>query len=111
MSRFVCDICGQDVALHEGILTWARDDETLANFKLSHRKETGLGCQPVENNRHKDLYTLAVVSGYMEFIKYLIERWENGFILKDANLLERVLEQLNMHIHEKVILLTEDADD
>ncbi len=108
MSKFLCDECGEEMAIHEGILTWVRDDNTLSNFKLTHKKETGKNCQPEQNNRFKDLYTLTVISGYMEFIKYLIERWENGFNLQDSGSLEKVLEQLNMHIHEKVILLTED---
>ncbi len=110
MSRFVCDVCGEEVAVHEGILTWTRDNATLSNFKLTHKKDTRHGCQPESNNRFKDLYTLTMINGYLEFIKYLIDRWENGFSLKDAESLEKVFEQLNLHMHEKVILLTEDDE-
>lgn len=110
MSRFVCDSCGEEIALHEGILTWNRDDETLSNFKLTHKKSAGKGCQPEENNRFKDLYTLTMINGYLEFVKYLIDRWENGFTLKDAESLEVVLQQLNLHMHEKVIMLAEDDE-
>ncbi|MBF7082231.1 hypothetical protein IT084_04480 [Desulfallas sp. Bu1-1] len=108
MSRFVCDVCGEEVAVHEGILTWTRDNNTLSNFTLSHKNTPERKCQPESNNRFKDLYTLTMINGYMEFIKYLIERWENGFKLKDKESLEKVLEQLNLHMHEKLILLTEE---
>lgn len=110
MSRFICDICAGEIALHDGILTWSRDDNTLSNFKLTHKNSTGNNCRPGENNRFKDLYTLTMISGYLEFIKYLIERWENGFTLKDGDSLEKVLQQLNLHMHEKVIMLTEEDE-
>jgi len=110
MSRFICDVCGEELFVHEGILTWTRDNETLSNFTLSHKNSPENRCQPEENNRFKDLYTLTMITGYLDFIKYLIERWENGFLLKDADSLQRVLQQLNMHMHEKVIMLTEEED-
>ncbi|MCL2337683.1 MAG: hypothetical protein FWC60_09710 [Firmicutes bacterium] len=112
MSIFICDVCGGEIALHEGILTWSRTNDTLSNFKLTHKNEAGGGyvCRPEENNRFQDLYTLALLSGYLAFTKYLLERWENGFILKDAEMLEKVMQQLNMHMHEKLLLLTEDED-
>ncbi|KAF1085590.1 hypothetical protein SPSYN_01733 [Sporotomaculum syntrophicum] len=108
MSRFVCDVCGEEIDVHEGILTWTRDEATLANFTLTHKNSTEHICQPAENNRFKDLYTLTMVNGYIEFIDYLVARWENGFYLKDAKSLNKVLEQLNLHMHEKVILLVEE---
>jgi hypothetical protein len=108
MSRFVCDICGEEVIVCEGILTWARDDETLSNFTLTHKNSSGHICQPLNNNRFKDLYTLTMINGYMEFIDYLVDRWENGFYLRDTDSLKKVLGQLNLHMHEKVILLAED---
>ncbi|SFR13322.1 hypothetical protein [Desulfoscipio geothermicus] len=108
MSRFVCDVCGKEIAVHEGILTWARDEETLSNFMLTHQNSPERKCQPKENNRYKDLYTLTMINGYMEFINYLVDRWESGFYLKDVESLKKVLEQLNLHMHEKLILLTED---
>jgi hypothetical protein len=49
-----------------------------------------------------------MINGYMEFIDYLVDRWENGFYLKDTESLKKVLGQLNLHMHEKVILLAED---
>jgi len=112
MSIFVCDVCGEEIALLEGILTWSRNNSTLSNFKLTHKNDgnTGRDCRPEANNRFKDLYTLTMLNGYLEFTKYLFERWENGFTLKDAEMLEVVLQQLNLHMHEKLILLTEDED-
>ncbi|TYO97988.1 hypothetical protein [Desulfallas thermosapovorans] len=110
MSRFVCDICGEEVAVHEGILTWARDDETLSNFTLTHKNSPERNCQPANNNRFKDLYTLTMIHGYLEFIAYLVDRWESGFFLRDAESLKKVLEQLNLHMHEKIILLTEEEN-
>lgn len=108
MSSFICDVCGEEMVVNDGILTWTRDNDTLSNFSLSHKMLPGYKCQPQTNNRFKDLYTLAMINGYMEFMGYLLERWENGFSLKDAESLERVLEQLNAHMHEKMILLTDD---
>jgi len=110
MSRFICEVCGEELYVHEGILTWTRDDKTLSNFMLTHKKGPEHNCQPEANNRYKDLYTLTMINGYMEFIRYLIERWESGFYLKDAYSLEKVLEQFNLHMHEKLIMLTEDDD-
>jgi len=111
MSIFVCDVCGEEIALHEGILTWSRSNSTLTNFKLTHKNDdTGRVCRPEENNRFKDLYTLTLLSGYLEFTNYLFERWENGFTLKDAEMLESVMQQLNLHMHEKLILLAEDEE-
>lgn len=110
MSRFICDICGEDIAVHEGVLTWTRDDNTLSNFRLTHKNTADKNCRP-ENNRCKELYTLTTVPGFLEFIQYLLERWENGFKLNDAHLLKKVMEQLCLHIHEKVIMLVEDDTD
>lgn len=108
MSSFICDVCGEEMTVNDGILTWTRDENTLSGFSLSHKLTPEHNCQPQSNNRYKDLYTLAMINGYMEFIAYLLERWENGFSLKDADSLERVLEQLNNHMHEKMIMLTDD---
>lgn len=108
MSRFICDICGEEITVYEGILTWARDEETLSNFTLTHKNNSEKKCQPVNNNRFKDLYTLTMIQGYMEFINYLVDRWESGFYLRDVTSLKKVLGQLHLHMHEKVILLTED---
>ncbi|MEW5952792.1 MAG: hypothetical protein AB1815_03405 [Bacillota bacterium] len=109
MSRFVCDTCGEEISLHEGVLTWTRRYNQLSNFKLTHMNTPERQCRP-ENNRCKELYALAMVHEYIGFTQYLLERWENGFVLTDPESLERVMEQLNLHMHEKVIMLSESED-
>ena len=106
MARFICETCGEDILLHEGVLSWTRRYNQLSNFALTHMDSPGRQCRP-PNNRCKELYTLAMIHGYIEFTKYLLERWENGFVLTDPESLERVMEQLNIHMHDKVTMLSE----
>lgn len=107
MARFICDTCGQEVQVVDGIVSWTRENKLLSNFKLTHKEALGTGCQPV-NNRHRELYTLTLASGFMEFVQYLLERWEDGFSLEDPNTLRDVMRQLNMHMHEKLLMLVEE---
>lgn len=104
MARFVCDTCGQEVHVMDGVVSWTREEGKLGNFKLTHKN--GI-CQP-ENNRHRELYTLTLASGFMEFISYLLERWEDGFVLTDPSSLRSVMRQLNVHMHEKLLMLVEE---
>ncbi|GBF32949.1 hypothetical protein DCCM_2046 [Desulfocucumis palustris] len=107
MSRFICDTCGREVLPVDGIVSWTREDKRLGNFKLTHKDTPGNKCQP-ENNRYRELYTLTLAHGYLEFISYLLERWEDNLVLDDPQTLRKVMGQLNLHIHEKLIMLMED---
>ena len=107
MGKFVCDICGKEIHTMDGILSWTREEKTLGNFKLTHKNSGDKGCQP-ENNRHRELYTLTLASGFMELVSYLLERWEDGFVLTDPRTLNNVMRQLNLHMHEKLLMLVEE---
>jgi hypothetical protein len=107
LSKFTCDTCGKDVLPVDGIVSWTRDDKKLGNFKLTHKDTLESKCQP-DNNRYRELYTLTLANGYLEFISYLLERWEDNFVLEDPLLLRRLMGQLNLHIHEKLLLLMEE---
>lgn len=108
MGNFTCDTCGKDIQTVDGILSWTREDRRLGNFKLTHKDSLGTSCQPMNNNRYRELYTLTLPTGFMEFISYLLERWEDGFTLTDPKSLRNVMRQLNLHIHEKLLLMVED---
>lgn len=90
------------------MVSWTREEKVLRNFKLTHKEETGKGCYPKENNRFRELYTLTLATGFMEFIQYLLERWVDGFVLADPETLRNVMRQLNLHMHEKLLLLVEE---
>ncbi len=107
MVGFTCDTCGKEIQTIDGILSWTREDHRLGNFKLTHKESLGTGCQPA-NNRYRELYTLTLPTGFMEFILYLLERWEDGFTLTDPKSLRNVMRQLNLHIHEKLLLMVEE---
>ncbi|KJR99347.1 MAG: hypothetical protein VR68_09550 [Peptococcaceae bacterium BRH_c4a] len=108
MATFTCDTCGKEIHAVDGILSWTREDHRLGNFKLTHKDTLGTGCQPEGNNRYRELYTLTLATGFMEFISYLLERWEDGFLLTEPQTLRNVMRQLNLHIHEKLLLMVED---
>lgn len=107
MAKFICETCGQEVLAVDGIVSWTREDKKLGNFKLTHKSSIGTNCQP-ENNRYRELYTLTLASGYIEFISYLLERWEDDFVLTDPNSLNNVMRQLNLHMHEKLLMMVEE---
>lgn len=104
MAKFLCDSCGQEVQIIDGIVSWTREEKALRNFKLTHK---GAPCQP-DNNRYRELYTLTLASGFMEFVQYLLERWADGLILSDPQTLRSVMRQLNLHMHEKLLMLVEE---
>ena len=108
MGNFTCDGCGKTIQTIDGILSWTREDNLLGNFKITHKDSLGTGCQPVENNRCRELYTLALPTGFMEFVSYLLERWEDQFVLVEPKTLRNVMRQLSFHIHEKLLLMVED---
>lgn len=107
MAKFICDTCGKELQVIDGIVSWTRDDRVLSNFKLTHKKSLGTGCQPA-NNRYRELYTLTLTSGFIEFVQYLLERWADGLILGDPQTLRNVMRQLNLHMHEKLLMLIEE---
>lgn len=107
MTRFTCDTCAREVRIIDGIVSWTREEKTLKNFKLTHKKGIKEECQP-ENNRYRELYTLTLASGFMEFVQYLLERWEDGLLLGDPDTLRGVMQQLTLHMHEKLLMLVED---
>ncbi|OAT81255.1 hypothetical protein [Desulfotomaculum copahuensis] len=104
MAKFICDTCGREVQVIDGIVSWTREGNTLKNFKLTHK---GDQCQPA-NNRYRELYTITLASGFMEFVQYLLERWEDGLELGDPQTLRKVTRQLNLHMHEKLLMLVEE---
>ena len=108
MSHFICDTCKKEILPVDGILSWTREEQQLGNFRLTHKDTLGTSCQPRENNRYRELYTLTLATGFMEFVSYLLERWEDGFTLTDPKSLRNVMRQLNLHIHEKLLLMVED---
>lgn len=108
MANFTCDTCGKEIYAIDGILSWTRENHHLGNFKLTHKESLGTDCQPKENNRYRELYTLTLATGFMEFISYLLERWEDGFTLTEPQTLRNVMRQLNLHIHEKLLMMIED---
>ncbi len=107
MAKFICDTCGEEVQIIDGIVSWTREEKILKNFKLTHKNEARSGCQP-ENNRYRELYTLTLASGFMEFVQYLLERWEDGLVLGDPDTLQKVMRQLSLHMHEKLLMLVEE---
>ena len=107
MGNFVCDTCGKEIQTVDGILSWTREDNRLGNFKMTHKDTLGTGCQP-PNNRYRELYTLTLATGFIEFVSYLLERWEDGFTLTEPKTLRNVMRQLNLHIHEKLLMMVED---
>ncbi len=109
MSDFICDNCGKKVFPLDGIVSWNKENKTFTNFKLTHKNKPGVenGCQPEDNNRYRELYTLTLANGYLDFILYLIQNWENGYFLEGESL-RKLIAQLNLHIHEKLLLMIED---
>ncbi|MBE3587941.1 MAG: hypothetical protein IMW93_05200 [Thermoanaerobacteraceae bacterium] len=107
MARFICDTCGREVQVIDGVVSWTREEKILRNFKLTHKAALGTGCQP-DNNRYRELYTLTLASGYLEFVQYLLERWEDGLTLGDPHTLRSVMRQINLHMHEKLLMLVEE---
>ncbi len=109
MADFICDVCGQRVVSLDGIVSWNKENKTFSNFKLTHKNKVGAetGCQPEGNNRCRELYTLTLANGYLDFILYLIQNWENGYSLEGESL-RKLIAQLNLHIHEKLLLMIED---
>lgn len=108
MGTFTCDTCGKELHAVDGILSWTREEHRLGNFRLTHKDSLGTDCQPKYNNRYRELYTLTLPTGFMEFISYLMERWEDGFTLTEPKSLRNVMRQLNLHIHEKLLVMVED---
>lgn len=108
MSNFICDTCKKEILPVDGILSWTREDHQLGNFKLTHKNSVGTSCEPADSNRYRELYTLTLATGFMEFISYLLERWEDGFTLTNPKSLRNVMRQLNLHIHEKLLVMVED---
>jgi len=108
VNNFFCDTCKKEIQTVDGILSWTREDHQLGNFKLTHKDSAETGCQPASNNRYRELYTLTLATGFIEFISYLLERWEDGFTLTDPKSLRNVMRQLNLHIHEKLLIMVED---
>ncbi|MEW6276105.1 MAG: hypothetical protein AB1523_02135 [Bacillota bacterium] len=107
MAKFICATCGEEVQIIDGIVSWTREEKVLKNFQLTHKNEVKSGCQP-ENNRYRELYTLTLASGFMEFVQYLLERWEDGLMLGDPDTLQKVMRQLSLHMHEKLLMLVEE---
>lgn len=111
MSNFICDTCGKEVFPLDGIVSWKKENENkvLSDFTLTHKKRIGAedDCQPHDNNRYRELYTLTLASGYFDFVLYLVQNWENGWSLKGDSL-KKVVAQLNLHLHEKLLMMMED---
>jgi hypothetical protein len=107
LAKFICDTCGKEVQVIDGVVSWTREEKELRNFKLTHKENLGTGCQP-DNNRYRELYTLTLASGFMEFVQYLLERWADGLVLRDPETLRNVMRQLNLHMHEKLLMLVEE---
>ncbi len=109
MSNFICDTCGEEVLPIDGIVSWTKENKTMSNFKLTHKNPVGqkIGCQP-DNNRYRELYTLTLAHGYLDFVLYLLGNWENNFLLSGDAGLRKVMTQLNFHIHEKLLMLIEE---
>lgn len=107
MARFICDTCGEEVQIVDGVVSWTREEKTLKNFRLTHKEEVKSGCRP-DNNRYRELYTLTLASGFMEFVQYLLERWQDGLVLGDPETLGKVMRQLSLHMHEKLLMLVEE---
>ncbi len=99
MGSFICDSCGQEVGLYDGVLSWHREGRELSNFSITHRPGQHCLGQP-NNNAYRDLFRVASVKGYLAFVQYLFTRWGEGYILKDFTSLQKTIAQINNHIHE-----------
>ncbi|HHW44569.1 MAG: hypothetical protein IMW93_00990 [Thermoanaerobacteraceae bacterium] len=104
MGSFICDSCGREVNIYEGILSWRREGRELSNFAITHHSGADCPGQP-SNNTCRDLFRVASVKGYLAFVQYLITRWGEGCTITDFDSLKRVLAQINAHIHEGMVNL------
>ncbi|MGB9802866.1 MAG: hypothetical protein ACPLRU_01350 [Desulfofundulus sp.] len=104
MSSFICDSCGQEVSLYDGVLSWYRKGRELGNFTITHRPGKHCSGRP-ENNVYRDLFRVASVKGYLAFVQYLIARWSEGCVLNDFSSLKKAIAQINSHIDEGIASL------
>ncbi|MBE3586281.1 MULTISPECIES: hypothetical protein [Desulfofundulus] len=99
MGFFICDSCGREVGLFDGILSWHQEGQELGNFTITHRPGQYCLGQP-GNNVSRELFRVASVKGYLAFVQYLLTRWGEGYVLKDYSSLQRIIIQISSHIHE-----------
>ncbi|MEW6424958.1 MAG: hypothetical protein AB1523_09490 [Bacillota bacterium] len=105
MECFICDTCGRDVNIYEGVLSWRRDAGELSNFRLTHRDGVQGSCEVRSNNERQDLYKVASFSGYLAFVQDLLSWWTKGFIVRDFERLKEIMKNLSVYINEKLTAL------
>lgn len=108
MSRFICTVCGEDVHPLDGLLSWRVEGNRISGFALTHRHNTECSGQVQGTNHQLDLYRLATVQGYLDFVDYLLRCWEEGYKLDDYPALQEIIKQVNFSINEKLSVLIGD---
>ncbi|MCL6448507.1 MAG: hypothetical protein K6U04_10215 [Armatimonadetes bacterium] len=107
MDCFICDTCGQDVKVYEGVLSWLNKDGELSNFRVTHRDDVDVQrkCEVRSNNERQDLYKVSSFTGYLEFVQDLLSWWTKGFRIKDFKRLKEIMGTLSLYINEKLSTL------
>jgi len=98
--QFTCETCGKEVALEEGTLSWVDAENSLRDFRITHKADQNHTCDP----RHVGYIHLWIVTGIAGFTKFagvLADYWEKGYRLDDPRGLKKVLEQIGLAIWEK----------
>ncbi len=98
--QFYCNTCGKEILLEEGTVSWIDEDDTLRDFKITHKDDQNHSCDP----RHVGYVHLSFVtgiSGFMKFNEVLYDYWAKGYTLDDAGGLKKALNQIGISIWEK----------
>ncbi len=105
MECFICDTCGQDVKIYEGVLSWLREEGKISNFLITHRNGGQRNCEVSGNNERQDLYKLTSFNGYLAFVQDLLSWWIRGFSIKDFERLKDIMNNLSIYINERLTAL------
>ena len=102
---FVCDSCGQEVKIYEGVLSWLNKNGEISNFRVTHRDDAQRSCEVRGNNERQDLYKVSSFGGYLELVQELLFWWTKGFQIRDFERLKEIMGNLSHYINEKLSAL------
>lgn len=96
---FYCETCGNEVSLKEGTLSWVDSENSLQEFRITHKHDQNHTGDP-RHVAYIHLWIVTGVSGYVKFTGLLADYWNKGYTLKDINGLKKVLNQVGTYIWE-----------
>lgn len=97
---FYCDTCGKELDVNEGTLSWCDDENSLREFRITHKHDQNHSCQQKDVG-YVHLWIVTGISGFVKFNEILADYWAKGYTLKDPAGLKKALNQIGTFIWEK----------